>query len=427
MKKTLIAVAAAAALFVGSAFAVEFGTGAWLNAIWTPVASDGDDLYSDASNSWGGYRAARLNIFASTDDGKAGVLLDVYADNKELGLGDNDLIWLKPIDQIRVSVGKIDSPYYGMRGDFCLPSWNWMRAFNWKADDEGLTFSGMGGYGVLLDIYPIKGLQISGFAPASGDGSYNAWYDKFDCGCEDKTSPAYYMTAEYVYRDAAIAASYQILDVAKIKVGWFGNWWGSDKETNWIDNKNKSAETYGNLDVGVDLSIIDPLWITVGFEYKFAKEDAFGWWNDDPNGDGDGSDGKCVADGAWDMKIALGVSYNVLDALLIQLQGAYFAYLNQSVNDDTPMALQLGLGVTYNFGGAVEGLSAMADVRWLTDLDDSDNDVWTFLVGVTYNINSNSLIGVGFQGVTNGWGFENTLQYKDDFAWAIPLRFSVYF
>ena len=75
MKKTLIAVAAAAALTT-SAFA-EITFGAWLRTI-TGVANNGEDMVTGMSNSWGGMRPSRIGVNWVSDDGMAGMKHDMY-------------------------------------------------------------------------------------------------------------------------------------------------------------------------------------------------------------------------------------------------------------------------------------------------------------------------------------------------------------
>ncbi len=412
MKKTLIAVAAAAALFMASA-AAEITFGAWINTLWAPVASDGDDIYSDAANSWGGYRAARFNIDAVSEDEKAGVHVDMYVDNTSLGLGDWAYIWAQPVKQIKLLTGKIDDGYLGTRGDLAYGSWNWYRPANYIQGDEGLTFSAPTGWGILLDIAPVDFVHIYGWAPVSGDGSFAD-------------------TAEYVYGGADVIATVGIGDVAKVKVGWFGNYgkgktkttdpdglvwkWDDEDEEYYPEPKDPASssttkDTYGNIEAAVDLTIIDPLYITVGFQYKVAEEDAYA--ND------------------YDMKIALGASYTVVDALKISLSGAFFMYTNSSY-DDMPMYFQIGLGLDYDMSQFVPGLALLGDVRYGSDLGcdvykDVD-DQWSFMIGATYGVSSNALIGIGFQGSTNGCGFDyhGILVKDDNFAWAVPIRLNVW-
>ncbi len=404
MKKTLIAVAAAAALFMASA-AAEVTFGVWINTLWSPVASDGDDIYSDAANSWGGMRQSRLNIDVVSEDEKAGAHLDAYVDNDSLGLGDWAFVWAKPIDQIKILMGKIDDGYAGVRGDFCLPSWGWMRAYNWVQQDEGLTFSAPSGDGVLLDIAPVDFIHIIGWVPTNWDGGFEE-------------------TAEKMYGKADVIATVGILDVAKIKVGWFGNY----------DHNPGEESAIGNIEAAVDLSIIDPLWITIGFQYKIADEGYF---------DVEKDSNLAGYDFPYDMKITAGVSYTLIDALTLALSGGIFMYTNYDSDraGNMPMELQLGFGVTYDMSQFVQGLSLMADVRWLTNLDDNDyklrawdDDTWSFMVGATYGIGSNALIGVAFEGVTNGSGWSrwdrvlNTdKDDKDNFSWCVPVRLSVWF
>ncbi len=401
MKKTLIAVAAAAALFMASA-AAEVTFGVWINSLWSPVASDGDDIYTGIANSWGGWRQSRMQFNAESEDGKAGAHVDAYVDNGGLGLGDWAYIYAKPIDQIKILMGKIDDGYSGVRGDFCLPSWNWMRPFNWVQQDEGFSFSAPTGYGLLLDIAPVDFVHIVGWLPADSgeDGLFTS-------------------TAEKMYGKADIIATVGILDVAKVKVGWFGNY----------DHNPGAESSTGNIEAAVDLTIIDPLYITVGFQYRIADEDYFAKEPSEAEGD-DGNDFP------YDMKIVAGVSYTILDALKLALSGGIFMYTNCS-ESDMPMALQLGFGVDYDMSQFVPGLALMADVRWLTTLDSVDtgykpwdDDTWSFMVGATYGIGSNALIGVAFQGDTNGQGWQqwNRVLNKDDnFSWCVPIRLSVWF
>ena len=194
MKKTLIAVAAAAALTT-SAFA-EITFGAWLRVVAAPVASDGDETVTAMGNSWGyGARVARLNVNAVAEDGNAGFDMGIYNDlNDGLSTGDQWSIWTKPVEQVKLSFGKFDNNT--LRGDVCYGSWNWLRpTSSWIAEDEGLLMSGNGGKGALIEVTPIEGLYIQALIPI------------------DTTK----QKAEDVYKNARGGFAYSIDGIGKIK------------------------------------------------------------------------------------------------------------------------------------------------------------------------------------------------------------------
>ena len=179
MKKTLIAVAAAAALTATSAFA-EITFGAWLRSI-TGVASNGEDIITGTSNSWGGIRPSRLNVAGTSEDGNAGFKLDMYYNTGDnIQVGDNAYIWVKPASSVQLALGKFDGGETGLRGDFCYGSWNWLRPGNWIAEDEGLTFRGSHTDGLMAKITPVDGLVAVIQLPVYNGtwGGYNNAYQK---------------------------------------------------------------------------------------------------------------------------------------------------------------------------------------------------------------------------------------------------------
>ncbi|UKI55995.1 MAG: hypothetical protein L6V90_02030 [Treponema succinifaciens] len=211
MKKTLIAVAAAAALTATSAFA-EITFGAWLRVLASPVASTGKDVIAGVENSWGwGARTARININGTSEDGKAGFVMGVYNDFESgLGQGDDAYLWVKPVDTVKVSVGKFDSPTNGLRGDFCYGSWNWLRPGNWAYGGEGLTFEGIWRQGMMLEADPMDGLHAFAVIPMSSS----------------------YKSAEEVYRNIQVGFGYAIEGVGKLKAQFIGDYgYTTKKET----------------------------------------------------------------------------------------------------------------------------------------------------------------------------------------------------
>ena len=447
MKKTLIAVAAAAALTATSAFA-EITFGAWLRVLASPVAHDGEDAMVGVANSWGwGARTARININGTSEDGKAGFVMGVYNDF-ESGLGDGDdaYLWVKPVDTVKVSVGKFDSPTNGLRGDFCYGSWNWLRPYNWAYDGEGLTFDGIWRSGMMLEADPIEGLHAFAVIPISST------YEK----------------AEDVYKNIQVGFGYAIEGVGKLKAQYIGDYskkddkaadakktWAlgnkKDKDGNWVFDDTESETpsykqntvkavaanddvmTTGQIGVAFDLTAVENLYVTVGARFGIADKD--------------------YRKDYLKMAFTAGASYQVSEAMKFSVDGGYVQYQDDCVARDgeyVDNVFFVGAGVDY---AVMDGLNLVADVRYMSnaksakeDYDikaygkDSDEGAISFLVGVNKSVGSNGSLGVGFQGATNGCGFTWGTPGKkgdgvgglkanaaDDFVWAIPVSVSVWF
>ena len=409
MKKTLIAVAAAAALTT-SAFA-EITFGAWLRVLAAPVASDGDETVTAMGNSWGyGARVARLNVNAVAEDGRAGFDMGIYNDlNDGLSTGDQWSIWTKPVEQVKLSFGKYDNNT--LRGDVCYGSWNWLRpTSSWIAEDEGLLMSGNGGKGALIEVTPIEGLYIQALIPI------------------DTTK----QKAEDVYKNARGGFAYSIDGIGKIKgqlilnntpekaatkdvYGW------KDADENpvtapvWTVVTEAAAASDSALDKTIeaefDLVAVENLW--AGFGAKFNL------WDEDDNHKKDEK-----------IKLALGASYQVNDQIKVTASGAFFMYTEKKDDGGVDPRFQLGAGIDYSFGN---GINLAADVRYLSKKNDEDNtDHLAFLVGATKGISSNGYVGVGFQAQTNSGTWANTVitgeeAKGDKLTWAIPVAMSVWF
>lgn len=408
MKKTLIAVAAAAALTT-SAFA-EITFGAWLRVLAAPVASDGDETVAAMGNSWGyGARVARLNVNAVSENGMAGFDMGIYNDlNDGLSTGDQWSIWAKPVEQVKLSFGKFDNNT--LRGDVCYGSWNWLRpTSSWIAEDEGLLMSGNGGKGALIEVTPIEGLYIQALIP----------FDTTKQKVED------------VYKNVRGGFAYSIDGIGKIKgqlilkntpekaatkdvYGWKANDEKPETAPVWTVVTAAAAASDSALDTTIeaefDLVAVENLW--AGFGAKFNL------WDEDDNHKKDEK-----------IKLALGASYQVNDQIKVTASGAFFMYTEKKDDGGVDPRFQLGAGIDYSFGN---GINLAADVRYLSKENDADNtDHLAFLVGATKGISSNGYVGVGFQAQTNGGTWANTVikdgGKADKLTWAIPVAISVWF
>ena len=395
MKKTLIAVAAAAALTATSAFA-EITFGAWLRTLTAPVASNGEDTVVGTANSWGwGARTARIDINGVSEDGKAGFAMNVFNDmSMDISAGDRAVLWVKPVDMIKISVGKYDSPDNGLRGDFCYGSWNWLRPYNWGFDGEGLTFDGIWRKGMMIEADPIEGLHAFVVIPM-----------------EDANADSYYKKAEDTYRNVQIGFGYAIDGVGKLKAQFIGD----DSYTTDEEGDRDETKTTGQIGVAFDLNAVENLYVTVGARFGIADKD--------------------YAPDYLKMAFTAGASYQVSDAMKFSVDGGYKQYQDKTVGKDGDKKdneFFVGAGVDYTI---MDGLNLAADVRYknIGYGKEGDDGAISFLVGVNKSVSSNGSLGIGFQGATNGCGFVQSggkglvADEADDFVWAIPVSVSVWF
>ena len=444
MKKTLIAVAAAAALTATSAFA-EITFGAWLRSI-TGVASNGEDILTGTSNSWGGIRPSRLNVAGTSEDGNAGFKLDVYfnatkaqtvnadgtfgGSTQVLEVGDNAYIWVKPASSVQLALGKFDGGETGLRGDFCYGSWNWLRPGNWIADDEGLTFRGSHTDGLMAKITPVDGLVAVIQLPVYNGtwGGYNNAYQKETVIDGEKIDSKY--TIEDTFKNGMYAAAYSIEGLGTLKAGYFGSYAEKNKkstkkvivaknEDNYesvgklleskeiLDPAAKDSKQIGTVNVAFDLNAVENLYVTVGAFFGIADKE-YNAWNEK-------------------MKFTAGASYQVSDAMKFSVSGGYVQYQDKCTGKDgkDDSAFGIGAGVDYVI---MDGLNAAADLRYKSNAGGDSDGAISFLVGVTKNVSSNGYIGVGFQGATNGNGLTGIGDNKnDDFVWAVPVALNIWF
>ena len=382
--KKLIGTAVLAALVATSAFA-EISLGAWVRTLVVPVAGDGDEIYTGMTNSWGGgIRPARLDVRGTSEDGKVGMMLDFFANNGGVEIGDYCAGWFAPAEWVKFTVGKIDSGYT-LRSDLTFGAWNWLRPGNMCQggetvyEDEGITFNMGGGTGMEIDLFPVEGLQISALL------SCWDWGNK-------KGNEAWRR-----FGNSWAAVAYTIADVGTIKVGFNGK-----------AGEHNGGDGYGALQAAFDLRAVENLYITIGVrEINFYEE---------------------YADGDIRLLPAIGASYQILDNFKVS------AHFGVAVYEEDDPSFQFGVGIDF---GITDTISLSADFRGVIPGDNADgtsvDPMFSFLVGVDWNFSSNGQIGIGFQGATGGAGlcrdtsWNVTMNHGDDFAWAVPIKFGYWF
>ncbi|MBP5439064.1 MAG: hypothetical protein J6Y30_13910 [Treponema sp.] len=440
MKKILAITAMAA--FAAVSFAEGITFGAWMRVLAAPVANNGDETITAASNSWGGApRAARLNVTAVAPDGNAGFNYGIFSSEK----GDNSIsfdgpdeanLWVKPIDMVKVSYGNFDNNT--LRGDVCYGSWNWMRPNAWIAGDEGLLMSGFGDTGLMVEVTPMENLYVQAVVPII-DANVKAGqtYKNLRGGFAYTVPGLVKVKGQYIGNGAASEDAFYTLNDEKISdadmAAALADALADDTNDADSDGTVSAAEaeaaleaagygispkTDGNsncaLEAEIDILAVEGLYAGVGFRYDVVKDAK----DNDPT--------------HQKMKVALGASYQVMPELKVSASGAFFTYYN---NDAMKPRFQAGVGVDYDLG---DGLAANADFRYMSPEKDKDGkkdntDRMAFSVGVTKNVSSNGYIGVAFQGVTNSGslggvaGVPNDKGENKNFVWAIPVALSVWF
>ena len=412
------------AAFAAVSFAEGITFSAWLRALAAPVASNGEDTITAASNSWGGApRTARLSVTAVAPDGNAGYNFGVYSSTKADGFSfdapDEHNLWVKPIDIVKVSYGHYDNNT--LRGDCCYGSWNWMRPNAWIEGDEGLLMSGNKDTGLMVEVTPMDGLYIQALAPITNQNiKAGDTYKKLRGGFAYTVPGLVKVKGQYIGKGSgSVKAGDKIYGTAKdIDVTDPSTFKINDDYTISAKDKTATADADGNsncqLEAEVDVLAVEGLTAGVGFRYDVIK------------------DGKDTAGESEKMKAAVGVSYQVMPELKVSASGAFFQYYN---NDAMKPRFQAGTGVDYDLG---DGLAANADFRYMSPEKNKagkkDNtDRIAFSVGVVKNVSSNGYLGVAFQGVTNSGSLGGVEGRKNDkgeaknFVWAIPVALSVWF
>ena len=377
MKKTLIAVAAAAALTT-SAFA-EITFGGWGRAIWAPVASNGGDAVTFTSTSWGGDGRIGFGMDFTSEN------VDMHADFKleegKAEINDQLKIVVRPIENLSISIGKLQDDT--LRGDCCYGSWNWLRP-SWISD-EGITFSRtIDLKGVAVKATPVEGLVILAGIPVANNGGK----------AEDMGHTS--NLAEDAYKAAKVGFGYTIDGVGQIKAQFLGKGPSSDY----------GEDDTGDLEVAFKLSAVENLSAEVGFKMQILDD----------------------SDAAKKL-VALGARYQVNDACAVAASADVTLY----GNSDNDPSMAFGAGVDYALDN---GIGLCADVRVAMPQNDIDPSIG-FMVGASKGF-SNGKLSAGFQGVSvaegSGTGLCGAMKpakdgalEADGFVWAIPVCFEYFF
>lgn len=381
--KKIISVLTGLALVAGAAMADGITFGSWGRGLWNVAANSGDDVVTDMHQSWGG-AAPRTGISVSGSTENVGFAVDMFANGANgIDLGDNALIWVKPIEQIKIVAGKKDQNE--LRGDAAFGLWNWDRigAVD-KMVLEGWTFPDVfDGNGVAVVAYPIDGLTVGAGIPLSLSGAG--------------------ATLENTYAHGAnYAAAYAIDGIGTIKAAYMTKADGTSRDA------KKDSTSYGVIAAAFDLTMVDGLYATVGAQIPTASVNEF------------------------DSTIVNAYARYSLDALAVHLAvGTKLNTVDNSKTGDSKydgnLGFAIGAGADYSLDN---GIGFFGDVRYangvyMKNTSADKSDCLTLGLGVEKNF-SNGKIGIAFEGATNNKG-RYPLKDNDAFAWEIPVKVEYWF
>lgn len=391
--KKIISVLTGLALVAGAAMADGITFRSWGRGLWNVAANSGDDVVTDMHQSWGG-AAPRTGISVSGSTENVGFAVDMFANGANgIDLGDNALIWVKPIEQIKIVAGKKDQNE--LRGDAAFGLWNWDRIGAAGAMGlEGWTFPDVfDGNGVAVVAYPVDGLTVGAGIPLSLNGTG--------------------ATLENTYAHGAnYAAAYAIDGIGTVKAAYMTKAKAKDK-----DGKDKD---YGVIAAAFDLTIVDGLYASVGAQIPTAHV-----FFEPKSLDDKLKDEPTVVNAyarysldALAVHLAVGTKLNTFDVKK--------AMKGDDAALDGQVGFAIGAGADYSLDN---GIGFFGDVRYangvyMKNTSADKSDCLTFGLGVEKNF-SNGKIGIAFEGATNGNG---RYTYEDNaFAWEIPVKVEYFF
>jgi len=366
MKKAVLFIAALV-FFCSFGFA-QASVGAWGRGI-VSVAGGGDDILMSEHASWGWNTRVGMTISGTSDN--VGFQADFNVDGAGVGAGDQQKIWVKPIDMLTITIGRSFDDT--LRGNAVFGAWDWLRYD--VIDGEDAIFGRVG-------ITGQSNIEIA-LAPAEGAYIFAATNQILGGDAE--------ILAQAAMAYAQIGAGYTIEGIGQIRLQYVG-------ETSY------RAASSGYIEGAFKLTMVEGLVVDLGGKY---------WM-------------ECPDQTSNMAKAALYISYS-MDALTIHAYGDLMMYDEDThVGDD--LGLGFALGVDYSLEG---GIGINADVRYANDIKSGYNDgTISGMVGVTMGF-SNGLIGIGVEITTGNFvSGDNPMVAKpapEDMAFAIPIRLEYWF
>lgn len=363
---------------VASVAMAEVTVGAWGRGIFVPVSNTGASgavNQQSAKATWGGTPRVGFTVSGTSDN--VGFVVELKADSNDLGgdpkllLNDQQKIWVKPIDMLKFSLGRVEVDT--LRGNAAFGSFNWDRAFG-ANEGEDVTFTristGVGGFktykpalGFVTEITPMEALFI-------GIAFCDINDDQGAAGLPGDSSSA----TNNLFKNIQVAAGYTIDGIGQIRAQYIGE--GRNPDADGIYEDNAAI-----FEVAFKFTMIENLYADLGFRMPLDT------------------------DLSGDYKtISLYGNYKVAGATIHAL--VIFNML------DSDNAMNFAAGVDYE----VAGIGLEADLRYYNDIWTGTDDARiTFFAGAKKGF-SNGLIGAGLE-----------IKSEADMGWAIPIRMEYWF
>ncbi len=409
--------------------------------MWVTAANayDGknDIIVTDVHQSWGG-AAPRTALAIAGNSDNVGFKLDIHSNGTSLEQGGNAYIWVKPIESLRLSVGKHDDNF--LRSDAAYGLWNWDRLGCVDGVGEGFIFDEYldTTTGVNAHFTPNEALSVGFHLPLDLEGKHSASNVTKDDG-KPESDPYVTGALADAWLNSAVVFGYKIDGTGVVKAGLKLNTGASETsekaeaekilgkkavealekggakfdETKYNsyarDKDGKDVKTWVEIAAAFELTSVENLYASLGVKVPTLNTQPY--------------------------QANVYAKYNANEQLAIHaIVGTKINNLDQKKTAEdkkgewqTGFGFLAGAGVDYALDG---GISLFADVRYANNIYKSNTsadkaDCLTLGAGVTKGF-SNGLIGVAFEGATNSNG---RYDYKDDeqFAWEIPVRFEYSF
>lgn len=392
MKKLLLIVAL---LTISLTFTFAQATvGGWGRGIFVPVIIADGDPTAASLVSWGP-GGTRMGFTVSGKSDNVGVQMDVIVDNGAVGVGDQQKIWVKPIEMLTLSAGRIYDDV--LRGSASFVAYDFLRYDNMVGD--GLIFGRVGEMGQVnfeVALTPVDGAFI--FVAFGGNGGLDLqnWM----------WTPTITEPMAEMFKTGQYGAGYDIPGIGLIRAQIAGM--PSLKliaEKAGLPGTGLDSDFWGIVQAAFKLTMIENLMVDIGATFPTNSDNA----------------------GGMQVAAALYAKY-IMNTITLHLEGDLAMFDEAVVGSDNTLSFGTAVAAEYGLEG---GISIQGDVRYrnktATGYEDGEFGAGAF-VKISY---SNGIFGVGAQ-VTNGnfanWG--STLVDKTDPAamvFAIPIRLEYWF
>jgi hypothetical protein len=393
MKKAIFIIAALV-VFTSFTFA-QVSVGAWGRGMFMPVLGGGDDIMAQLMSSWYSH-TLRIGVTLSGTSDNVGFQFDLLADplrtfgadavlasgdptggfNPTVTLGDNQKIWVKPIDMLTITVGNFFDDT--LRGNAVFGAWNWLRYGDMKGESalfERVCTNGADYMetNVEVALAPVEGAYI--FVSLNG-----------------------LLGAQVILEDALplgqYGAGYTIEGIGQIKLQYIG------KATS-ID------EDWGMINAGFKLTMIEGLVAELGAFIPTDSDQNYG----------------------ITAVVNIYASYT-MDALTLHLLGEVQLADEEVVTEDNTFGFAIAAGVDYSLEG---GIGINADIRYRDEVISGQQDgTFSGMAGLTMGF-SNGVFGLGIEVTTGNFiggplgGATVTKSNFDDMVFALPIRLEYWF